>query len=97
MQAVAESPDDPVPELQAGLLEYRIQENIEREHRKRAPFGTDIYGELTLAGAKTSLYLQDKEDFNTHAIPDQCVKGILHDLTKITLMQSLLALSQELA
>ena len=38
--------------------------------------GTDIYGELTLAGAKTSLYLHDKEDFNTHAIPDQRVNAI---------------------
>lgn len=49
--------------------------------------GTDVYGELTLAGAKTSLYLHDKEFFNTHAIPGQCIKGVLHDLTKISLIQ----------
>lgn len=49
--------------------------------------GTEVYGELTLAGAKTSLYLHDKEFFNTHAIPGQCVKGVLHDLTKVSLIQ----------
>lgn len=49
--------------------------------------GKDIYGELTLAGPNTSLYLRDKEYFNTHTIPDQCVKGVLHDLTKVSLIQ----------
>lgn len=49
--------------------------------------GTEVYGELTLAGAKTSLYLHDKEFFNTHAIPGQCVKGVLHDLAKVSLIQ----------
>lgn len=49
--------------------------------------GKDVYGELTLAGAKTSLYLHNKEFFNTHAVPGQCVKGVLHDLTKVTLIQ----------
>jgi hypothetical protein len=48
--------------------------------------GQDVYGELTLAGPKTSLYLRDKEHFNTHAIPDQCIKGVLNDLTKVSLI-----------
>lgn len=48
--------------------------------------GRNIYGELTLAGPKTSLYLRDKEHFSTHAIPDQCIKGVLHDLTKVSLI-----------
>jgi hypothetical protein len=52
--------------------------------------GKDVYGELTLAGAKTSLYLHDKEFFNTHAIAAQCVKGILHDLTKVSLIQCIM-------
>ena len=47
----------------------------------------DIYGELTLAGPNTSLYIQDKEDFDANSILDQCVKGVLHDLTKVTLIQ----------
>jgi hypothetical protein len=51
------------------------------------PPGKDIYGELTLSGAKTSLYLHDKDFFSTHAIPDQYIKGVLHDLTKISLIQ----------
>jgi hypothetical protein len=50
-------------------------------------FGKDVYGELTLGGRNTSLYLQDKDFFDTYAIPSQCVKGILHDFTKVTLLQ----------
>jgi hypothetical protein len=49
--------------------------------------GKDVYGELTLAGRNTSLYLRDNEYFDTSAMPGQCVKGILHDLTKVTLIQ----------
>jgi len=49
--------------------------------------GKDIYGELTLNGLRTSLDLHDKEYFDTCAIPDQCVKGVLHDLTKVSLIQ----------
>jgi hypothetical protein len=48
--------------------------------------GKDIYGELTLSGAKTSLYLHDKDFFSTHSIPDQHIQGVLHDLTKISLI-----------
>ncbi len=47
----------------------------------------EVYGELTLAGAKTSLYLQDREGFNTRAIPDNYIKGVLHDLTKVSLIR----------
>ncbi|MGD0884088.1 MAG: hypothetical protein ABSA46_04285 [Thermodesulfovibrionales bacterium] len=49
--------------------------------------GKEVYGELTLAGRRTSLYLQDKDYFDTFAIPGQCVKGILDNLTKVTLLQ----------
>jgi len=49
--------------------------------------GKDVYGELTFKGPKTSLYLHDKASFNTDAIPDQCITGILHDLTKVSLIQ----------
>lgn len=48
--------------------------------------GKDVYGELTLAGGNTSLYLRDKEFFHTLDIPGGCVKGVLHDLTKVTLI-----------
>lgn len=65
-------------------------ENLE-ESKRAGTFtvspGRDVYGELTLKGPKTSLYLQDKMFFNTHAIPDLCVKGVLHDLTKVSLIQ----------
>lgn len=49
--------------------------------------GKDVYGELTLRGRNTSLYLQDRDSFDRDAISGQCVKGILHDLTKVTLLQ----------
>ena len=47
----------------------------------------DVYGELTFAGLNTSLYLRDEALINPHGIPGQCVKGVLHDLTKVTLVQ----------
>ncbi|MFQ5853786.1 MAG: hypothetical protein ACE5JU_24780, partial [Candidatus Binatia bacterium] len=49
--------------------------------------GKDVYGELTLNGPNSSLYLHDKEFFHTLDIPDQYVKGVLHDLTKVSLFQ----------
>jgi len=48
--------------------------------------GRDLHGELTLAGPKTSLYLRDKNFFSTDFVPDHCLKGILHDLNKVTLI-----------
>src|SRR5713226_2108668 len=48
--------------------------------------GRDVYGELTFAGPKTSLYLRDNEHFATHAIPEQCVTGVLHDLKKVSVI-----------
>ncbi len=52
--------------------------------------GRDIYGELTLAGSNTSLYLRDKESFDAMAISEQCIKGTLNDLTKVTLLDCVL-------
>ena len=49
--------------------------------------GRDIYGELTLAGRNTLLYLRDNDFFNTDTIPNKCIKGVLHDLTKVTLIK----------
>jgi hypothetical protein len=53
--------------------------------------GRDIYGELTLAGRKTSLYLHDKEFFDTRSLRKRYVKGVLHDLTKVSLIQCITA------
>ena len=49
--------------------------------------GEEIYGELTFVGKDTSLYLRDKDEFNTHAAPNQYINGVLHDLTKISLIK----------
>ncbi len=48
--------------------------------------GRDVYGELTFARQNSSLSLHDKGFFNTIGIPDQYVKGVLHDLTKVSLL-----------
>ena len=65
--------------------------NEDKESKRAGTFtlppGKDIYGELTLAGEQTSLYLQDKDYFDPHSIPGQCVKGVLNDLMKVTLIQ----------
>jgi ApeA N-terminal domain 1/Apea-like HEPN len=46
--------------------------------------GKDIYGELTLARAKTSLYVRDKEHFNVHGVRN--LNGVLHDPTRVSLI-----------
>jgi hypothetical protein len=46
--------------------------------------GNQVYGELTLDGAKTSLYLHDKQPFDTRGI--RHLSGVLHDLTKVSLV-----------
>lgn len=45
----------------------------------------EIYGEITLAGAESRLYLQDGQLFHTHDIRS-CVKGSLRDLTKVSMI-----------
>ena len=47
--------------------------------------GKELYGELTLARAKTSLYLHDREFFHL-GLPQNFITGVLHDLTKVTLI-----------
>jgi len=46
----------------------------------------EIFGELTLAGANSSLYLHDKDEFGAIAFPEDCVRGTLQDLTKVSLI-----------
>jgi hypothetical protein len=50
----------------------------------------EIYGELTLAGPKTSLYLHDRDYFSPLNLPDQSLKGTLHDLTKVSLLRCIM-------
>jgi hypothetical protein len=45
-----------------------------------------IFGELKLSGRKTNLYVWDKEFFNIDAACTQAMQGVLHDLTKVTLI-----------
>lgn len=61
--------------------------DIERTGTFTLSPGKDIHGEITLAGLNTSLYLQDKEFFNPDDLPEQCVKGILRDQTKMSLIE----------
>jgi ApeA N-terminal domain 1 len=63
-----------------------MPDDSKRSGKFTVPPGREIYGELTLAGNETSLYLQDNEDFSTHAIPGRCIRGVLHDLTRISLI-----------
>ena len=51
--------------------------------------GKEIYGELTLSGPETLLYLYDRQEFETHATPHQYITGVLHDLTKVSLLNCL--------
>jgi len=53
--------------------------------------GVDVQGELTLSGAETSLYLHHKDSLDEYFIPRQYVHGVLHDLTKVSLIQCAMA------
>jgi hypothetical protein len=61
-----------------------------RKRRRSGVFtvnaGKQIYGELKINGEATSLYLHDKEYFPTYEFPNGCIKGVLHDLTHVTLI-----------
>jgi len=47
----------------------------------------ELHGELRLAGEGTQLSLHDTEEIQTISIPDNCITGILHDRTRVTLMK----------
>lgn len=51
--------------------------------------GRIVYGEITYAGRDTSLRLRDSAHFDTYPIEGGCLKGTLHDLTKVTLLRCL--------
>lgn len=46
----------------------------------------NVFGELSIRGPKSRLRLHSAEQFPTHNIPDNCVTGILNDLTKVSLL-----------
>jgi hypothetical protein len=47
--------------------------------------GTEVYGELTLAGPETSVYFQNETAF-LFKEPDRTITGVLHDLTRVSLI-----------
>ncbi|MFZ0660092.1 MAG: HEPN domain-containing protein [Candidatus Binataceae bacterium] len=49
--------------------------------------GKTLSGELAFKGPNTSLHLHDRASFDTHAIPELCITGILEDLTKVSLIR----------
>lgn len=51
--------------------------------------GKELWGELHVAGKDSMLYLRDDEEFNPYVSTDDCVTGVLHDLTKVTLLNCL--------
>lgn len=46
----------------------------------------EVHGELTLDGPRSSLHLWDREDFPSYDIQRQIIKGVLNDLTKVSLI-----------
>lgn len=45
-----------------------------------------FHGELLLSGEESSLYLHGAEEFDPR-ISEECVHGVLHDLTKVSLFK----------
>ena len=52
---------------------------------------TEVQGELALHGPQTLLSLHDKHEFDIRSFPRQCIHGVLHDLTKVSLLHCALA------
>jgi hypothetical protein len=48
--------------------------------------GKELNGELSFKGSETSLHVYDRAPFDTHAIPELCITGVLQDLTKVSLI-----------
>lgn len=49
--------------------------------------GKELWGELHVAGKNSLLYVRDDERFDPHVSSDACITGVLHDLTKVTLLK----------
>lgn len=49
--------------------------------------GKELFGELHVAGKDSLLYLRDDERFDPHVTIDGCISGVLHDLTRVTLLK----------
>jgi len=49
--------------------------------------GKELFGELRVAGKDSQLYLRNDERFDPHLSSEGCVTGVLHDLTKVTLLK----------
>jgi hypothetical protein len=46
----------------------------------------EVQGDLIFKGPKTTLDLFSKDFFSTHTLQDGCILGVLHDLTKVSLI-----------
>jgi hypothetical protein len=49
--------------------------------------GNELWGELRVAGKDSMLYLRDDKEFNPNVSAEGCVTGVVHDLTKVTLLK----------
>ena len=49
--------------------------------------GKELFGELHVAGKDSLLYLRDDERFDPHVTIDGFITGVLHDLTRVTLLK----------
>src|SRR5437763_181979 len=49
--------------------------------------GKEVFGELRVAGKSSQLYLRDDERFDPHISSNDRITGVLHDLTKVTLLR----------
>ena len=55
--------------------------------------GREIFGEITLKGANTSLFLRDSEPYEIQFLPGQSLLGVLHDFSKVSLIECIQKIS----
>lgn len=59
---------------------------VKQSGRFKLEADREVYGQLTLAGSKSSLYLYDGQSFDAYPRPGRHVSGVLPDLTRVSLI-----------
>lgn len=73
------------------LMQTDNIEGVKRVGTFESSRDKELYGELTLAGPRTLVYIQADEFFDTRVIHNQSITGVLKDLTKISLIDCITA------
>lgn len=70
-----------------GAIEMKSFKGLRKTGMFKVTPEKEVQGDLIFKGPKTTLNLFSREFFSTHALQDGCILGVLHDLTKVSLIE----------